>query len=45
MPVDDGKAMGWIWRDGDGRRVAVYSVADTRTPHQITLSIQSEDAY
>jgi hypothetical protein len=42
--VDDGKAMGWIWRDGAGRRVAVYSVADGRTPHQITLSIQSEDA-
>lgn len=41
--VEDGKAMGWIWRDGAGRRVAVYSVADGRTPHQITLSIQSED--
>lgn len=43
VSVEDGKAMGWIWRDGEGRRVAVYSVADTRTPHQITLSIQSED--
>jgi hypothetical protein len=42
--IEDGNAMGWVWRDGAGRRVAVYSVADGRTPHQITLSIQSEDS-
>lgn len=41
--IEDGAKMGWIWKDKAGRRVAVYSIANGRTPHQITLSIQSAD--
>ena len=44
VEIQDPKAMGWIWRDAEARRTALYSVTDSRTPHQITLSLRSEDS-
>jgi hypothetical protein len=43
VEIQDPKAMGWLWRDAQAHRTALYSIADSNTPHQITLSLRSED--
>jgi hypothetical protein len=39
----EGRVSAWSWRDADRRIVGLYSVADSRTPHQITLSLRMTD--
>ncbi|MES2441952.1 MAG: hypothetical protein V4574_03915 [Pseudomonadota bacterium] len=41
--IEDDRAMAWMWSDQFDRRTALYSIADYRTPHQITLSLRSDD--
>lgn len=43
IEIQDPKTMGWIWRDAQAHRTTLYSIADSSTPHQITLSLRSED--
>jgi hypothetical protein len=40
----EGRVSAWSWRDADERIVGLYSVADPRTPHQITLSLRMTDS-
>lgn len=36
----EGRVNAWSWRDAGDQIVGLYSVADYRTPHQITLSLR-----
>ena len=39
----EGRVFAWSWRDAGNQIVGLYSVADSRTPHQITLSLRMTD--